>query len=105
MARTANLVADLGIATNTLTDCLTTLVDAGVVVSLLAWGDRHLAPDDAPLRLRHTTCGHVATPSGQLFALRPGTARRRRAPLPGPGGRAAPGTLVVAELPASRQQA
>ncbi|PSL52171.1 HxlR family transcriptional regulator [Saccharothrix carnea] len=153
VARTANIVADpwtlvvlrdlflgltrfdqftddLGIATNTLTDRLTTLVDAGlverrpyrerpvrheyhlteagkdlygVVVSLLAWGDRHLAPDGAPLRLRHTTCDHETTPvvscshcGGELHA-------DDVVPLPGPGGRAAPGTRVIAELLTSRR--
>ncbi|MFD1147532.1 winged helix-turn-helix transcriptional regulator [Saccharothrix hoggarensis] len=125
LTRFDQFTRDLGIATNVLTDRLTTLVDAGVVVrrpyqdnpvrhdyhlteagkelygvvvSLLAWGDRHLAPDGPPLRLHHTTCDHPATPvvtcshcGGELHV-------DDVTPLPGPGGRHAPGTRVIAEL-------
>src|SRR5882762_4085093 len=74
----------LGIARNTLTDRLSRLVEEGilerrryqerperheyrltrkgidlwpVVVSLLKWGDRYLAPDGPPRVLRHRDCG------------------------------------------------
>lgn len=74
----------LGMATNVLTDRLSLLVDEGVVIrdpyqerperfhyrltakgrelysvigALMAWGDRHYAPDGPPLLLGHEACG------------------------------------------------
>jgi DNA-binding HxlR family transcriptional regulator len=72
----------LGVAENVLSRRLATLVEAGVlerrayaprrhdyllttrgrdlfpvIVSLLAWGDAHAAPDGAPVRVRHAGCG------------------------------------------------
>lgn len=32
-----------------------------VMVTLAQWGDKHMAPDGAPLLRVHTTCGHVMT--------------------------------------------
>ncbi|MFF4343281.1 winged helix-turn-helix transcriptional regulator [Kitasatospora sp. NPDC001540] len=69
----------------------------GVVLALLAWGDRHRSdPAGAPLVPRHTTCGHPARPvvacdhcGGELTD---GTVEF----VPGPGGRPARGTAVVA---------
>ncbi|GGO61896.1 transcriptional regulator, HxlR family [Roseovarius pacificus] len=79
----------LGIASNVLADRLARLVDAGVfdrvpygsgsrrceyrftdmgralykpMIVMMAWGDRWLNPDAAPLRLRHRTCGNDFTP-------------------------------------------
>jgi DNA-binding HxlR family transcriptional regulator len=120
---------DLGVATNVLTDRLDRLVTAGLVdrepyqehpvryeyrltesgtdfygalAGLMAWGDRHLAPDGPPLRLLHTTCGHITTPvvtcdhCGGELALADVQARL------GPGGAATAGTAVVGELLAER---
>ncbi len=77
--------AELGIATNVLSDRLGTLVDAGVLerrryserpdrfeyrlteaglelqpvlLELLKWGDAHMAPDGPPRVIVHTDCGH-----------------------------------------------
>ena len=74
----------LGLAPNILSKRLATLVDVGVlarqayqerplryeytlterglelfpvIVALMAWGDRHFAPDGPPVRLRHRDCG------------------------------------------------
>jgi DNA-binding HxlR family transcriptional regulator len=124
MRRYEELRRDLGVATNVLADRLDRLVaeglaerhpyaarpmryeyrltDAGrelygIVVALMAWGDRHRAgPGGAPMRLVHA--GHAAVPAvtcdrcGEV--LTPETVR----PLSGPGGRSAPGTALVAEF-------
>ncbi|WP_432488283.1 winged helix-turn-helix transcriptional regulator [Kineococcus sp. SYSU DK018] len=34
----------------------------GVILAMMAWGDRWLADGEPPFPLRHTTCGHVTTP-------------------------------------------
>ncbi len=81
--------ADLGIARNVLTVRLNTLVEQGilekskyqdhperfeyrptekgkdllgVLLSLMAWGDKWAAPDGKPMLLTHTDCGHEADP-------------------------------------------
>jgi DNA-binding HxlR family transcriptional regulator len=78
---------DLGIARNILTERLTKLVDHGVlekrkyqdrparyeyrltdkgkdlqpaILTLLAWGDKHLAPEGPPTLLVHHDCDHAA---------------------------------------------
>ncbi|PSL04557.1 HxlR family transcriptional regulator [Haloactinopolyspora alba] len=122
--RYEELRRDLGVATNVLADRLDRLTEAGlisrheyqrapvrheyrltdaghdlygVVLSLMAWGDRHLAPDGPPMLLTHDTCGHDTAPvvacgrcGGELTDADVTVA-------PGPGGRHAPGTTVIAE--------
>lgn len=84
--RFSDMARNLGIARNVLSRRLEQLVDAGIfervlynnrggwheyrltkagrelydiVLTIVHWGDRHLAGDDGPpLLLRHTTCGH-----------------------------------------------
>ncbi|MFI9812818.1 winged helix-turn-helix transcriptional regulator [Saccharothrix variisporea] len=125
LTRFDELHRDLGVATNVLSDRLDRLMSAGlverkpyqrnpvryryeltepgkelygVVLSLLAWGDRYMAVDGAPMELVHRDCGELTTPlvtcdncGGELHVddveVRPG-----------PGGRHAPGTVVIAEL-------
>jgi DNA-binding HxlR family transcriptional regulator len=87
--RFEQMQADLGIARNTLSDRLNTLVDEGilerrayqerpvrheykltqkgrdlypVLVSLMSWGDRYNAKGRPPVVLVHRTCGHRADP-------------------------------------------
>lgn len=125
LGRYEQLRRDLGISTNVLADRLDRLVADGIaerhayaqrpvrheyrltgagrelfgiVVTLLAWGDRHLAVDGPPLRLVHTGCGRPTVPTvacdgcgGEL------TADTVHA-VPGPGGRAAPGTALIPTL-------
>lgn len=82
--------ADLGIARNVLSDRLSTLVEhgilekskyqdnperfeyratekgkdlMGVLLSLMAWGDRWAAPNGKPLLVTHTDCGHETDPT------------------------------------------
>ncbi|TMR96166.1 winged helix-turn-helix transcriptional regulator [Nonomuraea basaltis] len=82
--------AGLGVARNVLTDRLTRLCEHGLlekqlyqtrparheyvptrkgldlwptIMSLIMWGDRHLAPDGPPLLTRHRGCGGALTPA------------------------------------------
>lgn len=118
------LRGDLGIATNVLADRLDHLVAAGLVerfayqdrpvrhryaltdagrdaysvlLTMVAWGDRHQAPAGPPLRLVHQDCGE---PTAAVVVcrhcggeLRPDSVRAQA----GPGGAKAPGTMVIAE--------
>lgn len=111
-----DLARDLGIARNLLTDRLNKLVDHGilakvpyqskptryeyrltargvalspVLVSIMHWGDKHLAVDGPPVVLTHDRCG---TPVEQPFVCR--TCDTELSPLhltsrPGPGRRSA----------------
>jgi DNA-binding HxlR family transcriptional regulator len=121
--RYEELRQDLGIATNVLADRLDRLADHGlieshayqqnpvrhdyrltaagvdlygVVLALMAWGDRHLAPSGPPLRVVHHDCGkrtHAAVTCAHCGAsLTPDTTDL----IGGPGGALAPGTAVIA---------
>ena len=125
LSRYEDLHRDLGVATNVLADRLDRLVAGGlatrqayqqrpvrheylltpsgrdlygVVVAMLAWGDRHLAADGPPMTLVHATCGHPTAPKvtcarcgGELTHDTVGTR-------PGPGGSAGPGTALIGKL-------
>jgi DNA-binding HxlR family transcriptional regulator len=85
--RFESIQAELGVASNVLSARLATLLEEGIVerrlyserperyeykltekgldlqpiiLAVQAWGDRHAAPDGAPLDLVHLDCGHVA---------------------------------------------
>ncbi|HEY0814396.1 MAG TPA: helix-turn-helix domain-containing protein [Pseudonocardia sp.] len=120
------LVRDLGISRNLLTERLATLVEGGLVakvayqdrpvrhryaltaagsdlvpvlMALTAWGDRWTTPDGGPpMLVRHDDCGAmcVATVSCANCGkpLRADTTTVR----PGPGGRSAPGTALIAQV-------
>jgi DNA-binding HxlR family transcriptional regulator len=117
------LVTDLGISRNLLTDRLATLIEGGVVrreayqvrpvrysyalteagcelvpvlLALTAWGDKWATPEGgAPIRFRHETCGEVFTPTvGCSNCGEPLTADTV-SPQAGPGGRTAPGTALI----------
>lgn len=125
LGRYEELRRDLGIATNVLADRLERLVTEGlavrhryldhpprneyhlteagkdlygVVLTLMAWGDRHRAADGPPLTLTHRTCGEATTPTVTCDRcgekLTPDTVDAA----PGPGGRTAPGTALIADL-------
>ncbi|HVM34030.1 MAG TPA: helix-turn-helix domain-containing protein [Actinomycetota bacterium] len=34
----------------------------GVVMAMMRWGDRWTSPEDPPVKITHTACGHVTTP-------------------------------------------
>jgi DNA-binding HxlR family transcriptional regulator len=88
--RFAEIRRQTGIATNILSDRLETLVSQGVVerervgrdtdvfeytptelgldvnpviVALMQWGDKYMAPNGPPRVMVHTTCGHDASPT------------------------------------------
>lgn len=119
-------VADLGISRNLLTDRLSTLVDGGLVrrtpyqqnpvrhsyelteagrelvpilMALTAWGDRWATPPAGqPIRFTHTTCGKLTTPTVCCSECGETLEMADVAPSPGPGGRTAPGTALIASV-------
>lgn len=125
MTRYEELRRDLGVATNVLADRLDRLVEGGlaerrpyaerpvrheyglteagrdlydVVLALLAWGDRHLADQGPPLRLVHTGCGAPVVPTMTCDRCGGGLTPDTVVAVPGPGGRTAPGTALVARF-------
>ncbi len=127
------LVDDLGISRNLLATRLDALVDGGVVqrqpyqerplrhryeltpagrelvpvlAALTAWGDRWVAPDEGPpLLFRHAACGRRTVPTVCCSACGERLTADDLDAVPGPGGRVAPGTAVVAGLVAERTRA
>lgn len=127
------LVADLGISRNLLAARLAALEEGGVVArrpyqdhpvrhryeltaagrelvpvlaALTAWGDRWTAPEGGPpLVFRHAACGRRTVPTVCCSACGESIGADDLEPRPGPGGRAAPGTAVVAGLVAERARA
>lgn len=125
LTRFEELQRDLGLARNILADRLDTLVGGGVLerrpyqdrpvrhayvltakgrdllpvlLTLQAWGDRWTAgAAGPPLRLRHDPCGRVTTPVAVCAHCRQPLAAADLTALPGPGGRAARGTLLVGQ--------
>jgi DNA-binding HxlR family transcriptional regulator len=120
-----DLVSDLGISRNLLTSRLDKLVTGGVVrreryqerpprdrylltgagrelvpilLTLMSWGDRWATPDGGPpLGVRHRTCGHVCTPRVTCSECGEPLRAEDLAPVPGPGGRPGPGTMLIAQ--------
>jgi DNA-binding HxlR family transcriptional regulator len=125
-------VADLGISRNLLTARLATLTEGGLVrrepyqlnpvrytyeltdageelvpilLALTAWGDRWAPPPAGqPLRFTHQGCGAVTTPTVCCSACGDPLTAESVTPSPGPGGRKARGTALVADLLGSRTQ-
>lgn len=124
--RFEQLVADLGISRNLLTDRLATLVAGGVVarepyqehpvrhryvltdagrelvpvlLALTAWGDRWVTPDGgAPLQVHHDGCGTATTPTVCCSACGSALHADDVSASPGPGGRTGPGTALLATV-------
>ncbi|HEY0474208.1 MAG TPA: helix-turn-helix domain-containing protein [Kribbella sp.] len=120
------LVTDLGISRNLLTARLAALVESGVItrtpyqdnpvrsayalteagrdlipilIALTAWGDRWFTPDGGPpIRFTHETCGHRTTATVSCSACGNPLAADDVTPSPGPGGRTAPGTALIATV-------
>lgn len=120
------LVTDLGISRNLLTARLATLMSAGLVsrtayqenpvryayalteagselvpilLALTAWGDRHATPPAGqPLRFTHDTCGKVTTATVCCSECGEPLEAAEVTPSPGPGGRSAPGTALIATV-------
>jgi DNA-binding HxlR family transcriptional regulator len=124
------LVADLGISRNLLTARLDGLVAVGIVarsryqehppryryylaeagvdlvpvlMALTAWGDRWATPEGGPpVRYRHRHCGQVFTPTVCCPSCNQAVTADEVDILPGPGGQAAPGTMLAGEFIARR---
>lgn len=130
-----DLVRDLGISRALLTTRLGHLTDAGILeaelyqerparhcyrltaagselvpilVALMLWGDRWRSPEGPPLRLEHE-CGHLLGARLRCEGCDGEVTAASVSPRPGPGGRLAVGTAVVAErlvrAQAAREQA
>ena len=126
LARFDDLVDDLGISRNLLAARLKDLVEGGVVervryqdhpprdsyqlteaghelvpvlLALTAWGDRWATPEGGPpVQFRHRECGHRFTPTVSCSACGRPVTTETIDPVPGPGGRIASGTMLVAKL-------
>jgi DNA-binding HxlR family transcriptional regulator len=105
----ADLKRSLGVAPNILSDRLATLVGHGllerrgqeyvptakgidlnpVLVTLMAWGDRHAAPGGPPRIVVHRSCGHDAHPELTCTHCGEAIGPRETAVRPGPGAVAA----------------
>ena len=125
ITRFDELIEDLGISRNLLTRRLKALADSGIVertayqsrpvryeyrlsqagrdlmpamLALTEWGDRWASLEEGrPMLFVHTKCGHQFQPQvtcsacGELISADTVTA------MPGPGGAAKPGTMVLAK--------
>jgi DNA-binding HxlR family transcriptional regulator len=70
-----------------------------VLMALTAWGDRWVAPAQGPpLRFRHQACGSFFEPQVSYSRCHEPVTAVEVDVLPGPGGRAGPGTRLVAKL-------
>ncbi len=124
------LVTDLGISRNLLTSRLAELVAGGVVrrvrytdrpprfeyeltdagrdlvpvlLAMTAWGDRWATPEGGPpIRFEHDRCGQEFVPTVHCSACGEPVTADAVHPRPGPGGRRAPGTMVLPDLLADR---
>jgi DNA-binding HxlR family transcriptional regulator len=120
------LVADLGISRNLLTERLRLLeehrvvsrraycekpprheyrlTEAGadlvpVLMALTAWGDKWVRPNEGkPILFRHQACGHVFTPQITCPHCSGAVEAAGVTAIPGPGGRPKRGTMVIAQL-------
>lgn len=121
-----DLVADLGISRNLLTNRLAALVEHSIVArqrysdrpprdryllteagrelmpilaALTAWGDRWATPPGGPpVLFRHRACGQSSTPQVACSHCREPIAAEELDVLPGPGGQRAPGTLLSSQV-------
>lgn len=75
-----------------------------VLLALMDWGDRwYSGAAGPPLRIRHLTCGHDTNPVTACAHCGEPLTVDDTIQLPGPGGRAGPGTSVLGPLIAARE--
>jgi len=122
IARFDELIDDLGMSRNLLSSRLKSLIEHGIVmhdgpsrgrksyrltdagqdlvpilIALTAWGDKWAgSPDGPPVLFRHRNCGTVLTSTICCSQCGETIVADEVEPLPGPGGRAGPGTRLVA---------
>ncbi|HEY9410598.1 MAG TPA: helix-turn-helix domain-containing protein [Jiangellaceae bacterium] len=76
-----------------------------VLLALMDWGDRWYAGSDGPpARIRHLTCGEDTTAVAACARCGEPLTVDTTIQLPGPGGKAGPGTQVLGPLLAARQE-
>ena len=125
VGRFDELVEDLGISRNLLTRRLKALVENGIVervaysrrptryeyrlteagrdlvpaiLALTAWGDRWARPrEGSPILFVHKSCGHLFDPKVTCSACAEVISAEMVKPIPGPGGAAKPGTMLMAK--------
>jgi DNA-binding HxlR family transcriptional regulator len=125
IARFDELATDLEISRNLLSTRLNALVEDGIVerrryqehpprheyalteagrdlvpvlIALTAWGDRWVAPAQGPpARFRHQDCGEIFDPEITCSHCHQPVTAETVDVLPGPGGRAGPGTRLMAK--------
>lgn len=128
VSRFDELVEDLGLSRNLLATRLKALIENGLVshekpaagaaryrlteagldlvpvlIALTAWGDKWTEPEGGPpILFRHLRCGKVLEPVVSCRNCGEAIRADELEPLPGPGGRAAPGTKVVARKLAAK---
>ena len=124
VSRFDELIEDLGLSRNLLASRLKELVKSGVVersayrqspprydyrltaagrdlvpaiLALTAWGDRWARPKEgSPMLFVHKSCGHRFSPEVSCSACGEAISAETVTPIPGPGGAAKTGTMVVA---------
>jgi hypothetical protein len=75
-----------------------------VLLALMNWGDRWYSGEAGPpARIRHLACGHDTTAVPACAHCGGPITADNTTQLPGPGGRAGPGTRVLGPLLASRR--
>lgn len=133
LSRFEDIRANLGVATNVLTDRLVTLVEHGLVerrayqpkpprfeyvltdkgrdlfpaiAALIRWGDRWQAGEAGPpLLFRHDHCGQITQAVVVCSCCAAPLKADNVTPLPGPGGRLGRGTQRVGAVPLDRTRA
>jgi DNA-binding HxlR family transcriptional regulator len=133
ISRFEDLRRDLGIATNVLSDRLSTLVREGVVeqvpsrpgstrseylltakgrdlypviLAVMAWGDRWMdGGQGPPAQIRHLDCGQDTSATVVCAHCQEPLTSENTEGHAGPGGRTARGTMLIGPILASRREA
>ena len=70
-----------------------------MLLALTAWGDRWATPEGGPpIRFSHRPSGQVFIPAVHCSACGEPVVADDVDPMPGPGGRKAPGPMLVGDL-------
>lgn len=75
-----------------------------IAIALMQWGDKWRSPDGAPMVMDHD-CGHPVEIAVTCVHCSVPVSHDSMTARPGPGGKYAPGTLVVAERLLEAEQA
>lgn len=75
-----------------------------VIATLIAWGDKWLAPDGPPALVVHTECGCVTTAKTVCAQCGGELGADSATAAPGPGARPGPGTTVIGDFILGRRE-